>query len=78
MRELDDDKPIICETACKCREHCRLVGYTINMSISTWCNVHSASQGFSVLSEEVPCHVGANRFVTLPSIHGMKPDGHYT
>jgi hypothetical protein len=54
------------------------VGYTIDMSVnlgnSSHFDVHDASQGFSVWTEDVP-GCGANWFFVLPNVHGLKPDG---
>jgi hypothetical protein len=59
-------------------ERRRRVGYTIDMSINlgnaSHYDVHDASQGFSVWTEEVP-GLGANWFFVLPNVHGKKPDG---
>ena len=37
-------------------------------------NVHDASQGFAVWTEEVPGR-GENWCFVLPNVHGLKPDG---
>jgi len=59
-------------------ERRRRVGYTIDMSVnlgnSSHYDVHDASQGFSVWTEDFP-GCGANWFFVLPSVHGLKPDG---
>ncbi len=59
-------------------ERRRRVGYTIDMSINlgnaSHYDVHNASRGFSVWTEEVP-GLGANWFFVLPNVHGKKPDG---
>jgi hypothetical protein len=56
----------------------RRVGYTIDMSVnlgnSSHFDVHDASQGYSVWTEEVRGR-GANWYLFLPNVHGYKPDG---
>jgi hypothetical protein len=56
----------------------RRVRYTVNMSVDLGnlphFDVHNASQGFAVLTEEVP-DCGENRFIALPTVHGLNPDG---
>ena len=56
----------------------RRVGYTIDMSVNLWnsshFDVHDASQGLGVWTEDVP-GCGANWFFVLPNVHGLKPDG---
>ncbi|KAI2491237.1 hypothetical protein MHU86_23343 [Fragilaria crotonensis] len=55
----------------------RRVGYTIDMSVdlanSSHLDVHDASQGFSVWSEEFPGRA-TNWFFVLPNLHGQRPD----
>jgi hypothetical protein len=59
-------------------ERRRRVGYTIDMSVNlgnaSHFDVHDASQGFAVWTEDVPGH-GENWFFVLPNVHGLKPDG---
>ena len=59
-------------------ERRRRVGYTIDMSVnlgnSSHFDVHDASQGFSVWTEEV-LGVGENWFLIFPNVHGVRPDG---
>jgi hypothetical protein len=66
------------ETALGQGECRRLVGYTVNMSVDLGnlphFDVHNASQGFAVLTEEVP-DCGKNRCIVLPTVHGLNPDG---
>ncbi len=56
----------------------RRVGYTVDMSVDlgnlSHFNVHDASQGFAVWTEEVPGR-GENWFFVLPNVHGLKLDG---
>jgi hypothetical protein len=56
----------------------RRVGYTIDMSINlgnaSHNDVHDASQGFSVWTEELR-GVGYNWFVVMPNVYGRRPDG---
>jgi hypothetical protein len=79
--ELDDDESIVHEKARAKVERCRRVGYTIDMSINlgnaSHFDVHDASPGYSVWTEEVPGR-GANWFFVLPNVHGTKPDGRST
>ncbi|KAI2509978.1 hypothetical protein MHU86_4404 [Fragilaria crotonensis] len=79
--ELDDDESIVHEKARAKVERCRRVGYTIDMSINlgnaSHFDVHDASPGYSVWTEEVPGR-GANFFFVLPNVYGTKPDGRST
>ena len=54
------------------------VGYTIDMSVdlgnASHFDVHDASQGFSVWTEELR-GCGANWFFIMPNLHGVRPDG---
>jgi hypothetical protein len=56
----------------------RRVGYTIDMSINLWnssqYDVHNASQGFSIWTEEVRGR-GHNWFFVMPNLFGRRPDG---
>jgi hypothetical protein len=56
----------------------RRVGYTIDMSVnlgnSSHYDVHDASQGFSVWTEEIRGR-GANWYFVMPNLHGTRPDG---
>ena len=47
---------------------------SVNLGNSLHFDVHDASQGFSVWTENVP-GCGANWFFVLPNVHGLKPDG---
>jgi hypothetical protein len=74
-----DDKSIVCDGGAREKsERCQRVGYSINMSVNlgnaSHFDVHDASQGFSVWTEEVP-GCGANWYFILPNVHGTKPDG---
>lgn len=54
------------------------VGCTVDMSVnlgnSSHYDVHDASQGYSVWTEEMQ-GLGANWFFILPNLHGTRPDG---
>jgi hypothetical protein len=54
------------------------VGYSIDMSCdlgnSSHYDIHDASQGFSVWTEEQP-GVAANWYFIMPNVHGMRLDG---
>lgn len=54
------------------------VGYTIDMSINlgnaSHHDVHDASQGYSVWTEEV-CGLGHNWYFVMPNLYGRRPDG---
>ena len=54
------------------------VGYTIDMSVdlgnASHFDVHDASQGFSLWTEEFPGR-GSNWYFVMPNLHGMRPDG---
>jgi hypothetical protein len=55
------------------------VGYTavdmsVNLGNSLHYNVHNASQGYSVWTEEIR-GLGANWYFVMPNLHGMRPDG---
>ncbi|KAI2497450.1 hypothetical protein MHU86_17054 [Fragilaria crotonensis] len=54
------------------------VGFTIDMSVNlgnaSHYDVHDASQGYAVWTEDKPS-VGFNWFFILPNVHGLKPDG---
>ena len=54
------------------------VGYTIDMSVdlgnASHFDVHDASQGFSVWTEDLR-RCGSNWFFVMPNIHGRGPDG---
>jgi hypothetical protein len=56
----------------------RRVGYTIDMSVNlgnaSHYDVHDASQGFSVWTEEIR-GLGSNWFFVMPNLHGKRPDG---
>jgi hypothetical protein len=56
---------------------CR-VGYTVDMSVdlgnSSHSDIHDASQGFIVWTEEVPGR-GANWYIIMPNLHDVRPDG---
>jgi hypothetical protein len=56
----------------------RQVGYTVDMSVdlgnASHFDVHDASQGFSVWTEEV-CGRGANWYILMPNLYGKRPDG---
>jgi hypothetical protein len=60
------------------RKECRRVGYTIDVSVNlgnaSHYDVHDASQGYSVWTEENPGR-GANWYFILPNVHGKRPDG---
>ncbi len=48
---------------------------SVNLGYTPHFDVHEASQGFSVWTEEVPEGLGANWFFIFPNVHGKKPDG---
>ena len=54
------------------------VGYTIDMSVdlgnASHFDVHDASQGYSVWTEELRGR-GKNWFFIMPNLHGTRPDG---
>ena len=56
----------------------RRVGYTIDMSINlgnaSHFDVHDASQGFSVWTEELR-GLGYNWYFVMPNVYGRRPDG---
>ena len=56
----------------------RQVGYTIDMSVdlgnASHYDVHDASQGYSVWTEEFPGW-GTNWFFVMPNLHGRQRDG---
>jgi hypothetical protein len=56
----------------------RRVGYTIDMSVdlgnASHYDVHDASQGYSVWTEEFPGR-GTNWYFVMPNLHGRQPDG---
>ena len=56
----------------------RRVGYTVDMSINlgnaSHYDVHDASQGFSIWTEELR-GVGYNWFFVMPNVYGRRPDG---
>jgi hypothetical protein len=47
---------------------------SVNLGNAYHVDMHDASHGFSVWTEEVPGR-GANWFFILPNVHGTKPDG---
>jgi hypothetical protein len=47
---------------------------SVNLGNSSHFDVHDASQGFAVWTEEVPGS-GENWFFVLPNVHGLKTDG---
>ena len=59
-------------------ERRRRVGYTVDMSVnlgnSSHFDVHDASQGYSVWTEEIR-GLGANWYFVMPNLHGTRPDG---
>jgi hypothetical protein len=59
-------------------ERGRGVGFTIDMSVNlgnaSHYDVHDASQGFSVWTEEV-FGLGSNWYFVMPNLHGKRPDG---
>jgi hypothetical protein len=54
------------------------VGFTIDTSVnlgnSSHFDVHDASQGFAVWTEEIPS-MGSNWYFVMPNVHGKRPDG---
>jgi hypothetical protein len=74
-----DNKSIACNGwACEKNERCQRVEYTIAMSVNlgnaSHFDLHDASQGFSVWTEEVP-GCSANWFFILSNAHKTKPGG---
>ncbi len=47
---------------------------SVNLGNSSHFDVHDASQGFSVWTEDFP-GCGANWFFVVPNVHGLKSDG---
>jgi hypothetical protein len=47
---------------------------SVDLGNSSHFDVHDASQGFAVWTEEVPGH-GEKWCFVLPNVHGLKPDG---
>ena len=47
---------------------------SVDLGNSSHSDVHDASQGFAVWTEEVPGR-GENWFFVLPNVHGLKLDG---
>ena len=77
VRDVESDSGLLPVPPMDGEGGCR-VGYTIDMSInlgnSSHFDVHDASQGFSVWTEEIRGR-GANWYFVMPNLHGMKPNG---
>jgi hypothetical protein len=79
IRDLESDSGLKPEPPMdgKGDQGCR-VGYTIDVSVNlgnaSHYDVHDASQGFSVWTEEIR-GLGSNWFFVMPNLHGKRPDG---
>lgn len=77
IRDLESDSGLLPVPPMDGAAGCR-AGYTVDMSVnlgnSSHFDVHDASQGYSVWTEEIR-GLGANWYFVMPNLHGMRPDG---